>query len=242
MHDGLASAGDAGFARTLKELEELVRIPSVSAPDFDAAEVRRSAEAVADLLRDSGVSRVRLLEIEWAHPAVCSEVDGLAGTPTVLLYAHHDVQPPGPAEECDSAPFEATERDSRLRGRGAADDKAGGVLHAAAIRAFDGAIPVGLKLFIEGEEDVSSTKVDAFIHGYGDLLAADVVVIASKSHVGIDHLNRISESFTLSAAEADASTDYTDLRIKFDITFDAGISGDRNARVTWAELEVPWAP
>ncbi|MCZ6460975.1 MAG: hypothetical protein O6705_01915 [Actinobacteria bacterium] len=68
------------------------------------------------------------------------------------------------------------------------------------------------------------------------------MVIASKSHVGIDHLNRISDSFTLSAAEADAITDYADLRIKFDITFNAGISEDRNARMTWAELEVPWAP
>jgi acetylornithine deacetylase/succinyl-diaminopimelate desuccinylase-like protein len=101
VHDDLASAVDADFARTRKELEDLVRIPSVSAPDFDAAQVRRSAEAVADLLRDSGVSRVRLLEIEGAHPAVYGEVEGPAGTPTVLLYAHHDVQPPGPAEEWD---------------------------------------------------------------------------------------------------------------------------------------------
>ncbi len=138
MHDDLASAVDAGFARTRKELEELVRIPSVSAPDFDAAEVRRSADAVADLLHDSGVSRVRLLEIEGAHPAVYGEVEGPAGTPTVLLYAHHDVQPPGPAEEWVSPPFEATERDGRLCGRGTAEDKAGVVLHAAAIRAFDG--------------------------------------------------------------------------------------------------------
>jgi len=118
VHDDLACAGDAGCARTLKELEELVRIPSVSAPDFDGAEVQRSAEAVADLLRDSGVSRVRPLEIEGAHPAVCGVVEGPAGTPTVLLYAHHDVQPPSPAEEWDSAPFEATERDSRLSGCG----------------------------------------------------------------------------------------------------------------------------
>jgi acetylornithine deacetylase/succinyl-diaminopimelate desuccinylase-like protein len=160
------------------------RIPSVSAPDFDAAEVQRSAEAVADLLRDSGVSRVRLLEIAGAHPTVYGVVEGPAGTPTVLVYAHHDFQPPGPAEEWDSAPFEATERDSRLSGRRAADDKAGVVLHAAAIRAFDGAVPVGLKLFIEGEEEVSSTNVDAFIHVDGDLLAADVVVSPSRVKSG----------------------------------------------------------
>ena len=104
------------------------------------------------------------------------------------------------------------------------------------------AVPVGVKLLIEGEEEAGSTNLDAFIDEYGDLLAADVVVIASKSHVGIDHLDWISDSFTLSAGEADAITDYTDLRIRFDITFDAGISGDLNARVTWAELEVPGAP
>jgi len=182
MHEDLASAVDADFARTRQELEDLVRIPSVSAPDFDAAEVLRSAEAVADLLRESGVSRVRLLEIEGAHPAVYGEVEGPAGAPTVLLYAHHDVQPPGPAEEWASAPFEATERDGRLYGRGVADDKAGVVLHAAAIRAFDGAVPVGLKLFIEGEEEVGSTNLDSFIDEYGDLLAADVVVIADSGN------------------------------------------------------------
>ncbi len=182
MHEDLASAVDADFARTRQELEELVRIPSVSAPDFDAAEVRRSAEAVADLLRDSGVSRVRLLEIEGAHPAVYGEVDGPAGAPTVLLYAHHDVQPPGPVEEWDSAPFETRERDGRLYGRGVADDKAGVVLHAAAIRAFEGVVPVGLKLFIEGEEEVGSTNLDAFIDEYGDMLAADVVVIADSGN------------------------------------------------------------
>jgi len=182
MHEDLASAVDADFARTRQDLEELVRIPSVSAPDFDAAQVRRSAEAVADLLRDSGVSRVRLLEIEGAHPAVYGEVEGPAGAPTVLLYAHHDVQPPGPTEEWASAPFEATERDGRLYGRGVADDKAGVVLHAAAIRAFDGAVPVGLKLFIEGEEEVGSMNLDGFIDEYGDLLAADVVVIADSGN------------------------------------------------------------
>ena len=82
--------------------------------------------------------------------------------------------------------------------------------------------------------DIGNATIDVTIE-----LRQGVTVIASKSHVGIDHLNWISDSFTLSGAEADSITDYTDLRIKLDITFDAGILGDRNARVTWAELEVP---
>ena len=235
MHDDLASAVDASNSRSWFGFPPF-RL-RISTPQRCGGRPTPSP-----LLHDSGVSKVRLLEIEGAHPAVYGEVEGPAGTPTVLPYAHHDVQPPGPAEEWVSPPFEATERDGRLYGRGAADDKAGMVLQAAAIRAFDGAVPVGIKLFIEGEEEAGSTNLDAFIDDYGDLLAADVLVIASKSHVGIDHLNWISDSFTLSAGEADAITDYTDLRIKFDITFDAGISGDLNARMTWAELEVPGAP
>ena len=183
MHDDLATAVDAGFARARKELEELVRIPSVSAPDFDAAAVRRSAEAVAELLRDSGVDGVRLLEIEGAHPAVYGEISGPAGAPTVLLYAHHDVQPPGPTEEWETDPFEPTKLAGRLYGRGSSDDKAGVILHAAAIRAFDGSVPVGVKLFIEGEEEVGSTNVDAFMDAYGDLLAADVFVIADSGNL-----------------------------------------------------------
>jgi acetylornithine deacetylase/succinyl-diaminopimelate desuccinylase-like protein len=182
MHDDLAAAVDADFARTRQELEHLVRIPSVSAPGFDAAEVRRSADAVAALLRSCGVSGVRLLEIDGAHPAVYGEVEGPPGAPTVLLYAHHDVQPPGPVEQWGSGPFEPVERDGRLYGRGAADDKAGVIVHAGAIRAFDGSIPVNVRLFIEGEEEVGSTHVDAFIEEYGDLLAADVVVIADSGN------------------------------------------------------------
>ena len=183
MHQDLATAVDGDFARARKELEQLVSIPSVSAPDFDGNEVRRSAAAVAELLRSSGVGEVRLLEIDGAHPAVYGEIAAPPGAPTVLLYAHHDVQPPGPAEEWDTDPFEPTERDGRLYGRGSSDDKAGVILHTAAIRAFEGSLPVGIKLFIEGEEEVGSTNVDAFMSEYGDLLAADVMVIADSGNL-----------------------------------------------------------
>jgi acetylornithine deacetylase/succinyl-diaminopimelate desuccinylase-like protein len=183
MYEDLAEAVEADFARARKELEQLVSIPSVSHPDFDPEPVRRSAAAVAQILSDAGVDDVRFLEIDGAHPAVYGTVTGPAGAPTVLLYAHHDVQPPGPAEEWASDPFAPVERDGRLYGRGAADDKAGVVLHAAVLRAFGASPPVNLKVFIEGEEEVGSSHLDEFIAAYADLLAADVVVIADSGNL-----------------------------------------------------------
>jgi len=122
-------------ARIRGELERLVRIPSVSFEGFDQATVRASAEATADILRAAGCPEVRLLELGGAAPAVFAHVPGPAGAPTVLLYAHHDVQPPGADELWETPPFEPAERDGRLFGRGTCDDKAGVVVHAAAIRA-----------------------------------------------------------------------------------------------------------
>jgi acetylornithine deacetylase/succinyl-diaminopimelate desuccinylase-like protein len=182
MHDDLTAAVDADFSRARKELEDLVRIPSVSATGFDPGEVRRSAEAVATMLGDSGYPEVRLLELDGTHPAVYASAPGPAGSPTVLLYAHHDVQPPGPAHEWDGDPFEPVERNGRLYGRGAADDKAGVVLHAAALRAFTANPPVNVKVFVEGEEEVGSTHVDAFMDEYRDLVRADAVVIADSGN------------------------------------------------------------
>ncbi len=163
-------------------LEDLVRIPSVSAPSYDPGAVRRSAEAVADLLRSVGCHDVRLLEIEGAHPAVYGEIPAPDGAPTVLLYAHHDVQPPGPAEEWRTGPFEPFTDGGRLYGRGASDDKAGIVMHLGALRAFEGRPPVGVKLLIEGEEEVGSAHLSEFLDTYHDLLAADVVVIGDAGN------------------------------------------------------------
>ena len=182
MYDDLTVAVRDGFPRARAELEELIRIPSVSAPGFDPSEVRNGALRIAELLEESGFSGVRLLEIEGAHPAVYAEIPAPDGAPTVLLYAHHDVQPPGPEEEWESAPFEPIIRDGRILGRGAADDKAGVVMHLAAVRAFGGDVPVGVKVFMEGEEEIASANLEAFLTTYRDLLEADVIVIGDAGN------------------------------------------------------------
>lgn len=174
----LTAAVDDHFEEMRAVLEDLIRIPSVSAPGYPAAEVRRSAEHVADLLRAEGASGVRLLELEGAHPAIYGEVPGPEGAPTVLLYAHHDVQPPGPADEWETSPFEPFERDGRLFGRGSSDDKSGVVMHLGTLRAFGGTPPATLKIFIEGEEEIGSAHLSDFLAEHAELLRADVIVIA----------------------------------------------------------------
>lgn len=178
MHDDLRQAVDR-LAPTLQEdLEALVRIPSVSAPGYEPGEVRRSADFAAGLLESAGCQSVRTLEIEGAHPAVFGEIPAPDDAPTVLLYAHHDVQPPGPPEEWEGEAFEPFVRDGRMYGRGTSDDKAGIIVHVGAIRAFGGKPPVGIKVLIEGEEEIGSAHLADFLDKYQELLAADVIVIA----------------------------------------------------------------
>jgi acetylornithine deacetylase/succinyl-diaminopimelate desuccinylase-like protein len=134
------------------------------------------------MLADSGLRSVQLLEVEGAHPAVYGEIPGPDGAPTVLLYAHHDVQPPGPADQWDAAPFEPFERNGRLFGRGAADDKAGIVLHLASIRALGDDLPVTIKVFIEGEEEIGSTHLVDFLNQYTELLSSDAIIIGDAGN------------------------------------------------------------
>lgn len=178
--DDLRSAVADAMPQATADLERLVRIPSIAFPDYDPAPVRSSAEATAEILQAAGYGGVRLIELPDGvdHPAVYGEVAGPPGAPTVLLYAHHDVQPEGPVDEWTSPPFEPQVRDGRLYGRGSSDDKCGIVLHAVAKRAFGARPPVTVKVIVEGEEEAGTEHLPFLIEGHRDLLAADVLCIA----------------------------------------------------------------
>ena len=165
--------------RVVEELKTLVRIPSIAFPGYDDKPVRASAEATADILEGAGFGGVRLIELPGVdHPAVFGEVAGPAGAPTLLLYAHHDVQPEGPLEQWTTPPFEPEVRDGRMYGRGTSDDKCGVVIHAAALRAWGGAPPVTVKVLVEGEEEASAEHLPFLIEGHKELLRADVIGVA----------------------------------------------------------------
>ena len=170
------------------DLERLVRIPGIAFEGFDHSHVERSAEAVAELLRGCGLE-TRIVR-RGGQPAVVGTRAAPPGAPTVLLYAHHDVQPAGDPALWTGDPFEPQERDGRLYGRGAADDKAGVMAHVAALRAFADRLPVGVVVFVEGEEEYGSDSLDALLEEHRDELRSDVIVIADSGNwdVGVPGL------------------------------------------------------
>lgn len=187
----ILAAVDAGFARAVEDLKALVRIPSVSWDAYDPARVRESAEAVAALAEGTGVfERVSIERApigdsdELGQPAVLATRAARSGKPSILLYAHHDVQPWGDEALWRTPPFEPTELDGRLYGRGASDDKAGVITHIAAVRALAEVLDpeVGLALFIEGEEEHGSRSFKRFLELHADALRADVIVVADSDN------------------------------------------------------------
>jgi acetylornithine deacetylase/succinyl-diaminopimelate desuccinylase-like protein len=168
------------------DLEHLVRIPSVSADPDAAPYLARSAHDVASLLASAGLAGVNILTVPGGQPAVLGRRAAPPGAPTVLLYAHHDVQPPGDPAAWDSDPFQPAERDGRLYGRGAADDKAGIAVHLAALRAFGDELPVGVIVLVEGEEEIGSPTLEPFLDSYAGRLGADVVVFTDAANWAAD--------------------------------------------------------
>lgn len=189
----ITEAVEAGLPSAIADLSRLVRIPSVAWEGFDFSHVEASAEAVRTLFEDTGV--FEMIEIRRApqndgeapgQPAVLATRAARNGRPTILLYAHHDVQPPGNDDDWDSLPYEPTVRGDRLYGRGSADDKAGVMSHVAAIRALVEAVgadfDLGLVVFIEGEEEFGSRSFLNFLRENKTELQSDVIVVADSGN------------------------------------------------------------
>ena len=180
------------FPQSLNELKDLVRIPSVSWSSFDPEQVARSAQAVSELIagtnlfEDVFILRSKKSDSDdLGQPAVVARRNPAPGMPTVLLYAHHDVQPPGDLTVWESTPFEPVERAGRLYGRGAADDKAGIMAHVTALRLLPELVEnvdLGIVVFIEGEEEFGSPSFENFLTDHREILASDVIVVADSGN------------------------------------------------------------
>lgn len=178
----VSAAVDAVLPGVLADLASFVAIPSVSALPDHAADVRASADWVVEQVRALGCDDVRVVAEPGGQPAVIARFPAPEGAPTVCLYAHHDVQPTGEVALWTGAPFAVREAGGRLFGRGVADDKAGVMVHLAALRAFEGRPPVGVTLFVEGEEEIGSPTLSATLAAQRDLLTADAYVIADSGN------------------------------------------------------------
>ena len=167
------------------DLARLVAIPSVSATSYPPethAALLEARDAVVELLEGAGVENIRSLDLPDTAPVVLGEIPAPEGAPTVLLYGHYDIVPAGDEEKWESPPFELTERDGALFGRGSTDTKSNIVAHVGALRAWEGGPPVGIKIVIEGQEEVGSALND-YPATHPDLFRADAMLIADMGSV-----------------------------------------------------------
>lgn len=184
MSEELRIAVERIFPGVQADLESLVRVPSVSADPGRAPDLRACAERVRELLDGAGLE-AEMLEVPDSPPVVLATRTAAPGAPTVLLYAHYDVQPTGDLDGWTTPPFEPTERQGRLHGRGASDDKSGIAIHLGALRALatlGEPAGIGITVLVEGEEELGSPHAAALLDAYGDRLTADAFVIADSEH------------------------------------------------------------
>jgi acetylornithine deacetylase/succinyl-diaminopimelate desuccinylase-like protein len=166
----------------INDLRELITVPSVAFPGYASEPVLKMAAATADLLRRYGLSDARLLEIPGGYPAVTGTIPAPPGAPTVLLYAHYDVQPARREDGWETDPWTPIIKEGRLYGRGAADNKSGIVSIAASIRALAGRYPVGIRVIIEGEEETAS-HLEAFVKSHPELFRCNVFIITDMGKI-----------------------------------------------------------
>nr|MBA3450922.1 M20/M25/M40 family metallo-hydrolase [Chloroflexia bacterium] len=174
--DTVRTLTEGMMAQVTEDLAALVRIPSCAFPGFPAEPVLQTAEAVVALLERYGVPGARLLDVPGGYPAVYAEIPGPLGAPTILLYAHYDIQPAPMEQGWDMEPFEPVLQDGRIYGRGASDDKSGVMIIAAALRLFGGEPPVGVRVLIEGEEETGS-NLETLIAANPNLVQCDAFII-----------------------------------------------------------------
>jgi acetylornithine deacetylase/succinyl-diaminopimelate desuccinylase-like protein len=186
--EALISYASEHRERQLEELKEWLRIPSVSALSAHKPDIIRAAEWAADKLRSAGMENVEVMAT-GGHPIVYGDWMHAEGKPTVLVYGHYDVQPPDPIDLWHSPPFEPVVRDGKLYARGATDDKAQLFLHVKVVEAFlqtNGELPVNLKFCMEGEEEIASPNMGAFVESNKEKLKADVILISDNPMLGKD--------------------------------------------------------
>ncbi|MGW7591184.1 M20/M25/M40 family metallo-hydrolase [Streptomyces rubiginosohelvolus] len=194
--------------RAREELAELVAFQSVADPAvFPKSECEGAAHWVADALRAEGFTDVALLNTPDGTQSVYGYLPGPAGAPTVLLYAHYDVQPPLDESAWISPPFELTERDGRWYGRGAADCKGGFIMHLLALRALkaDGGVPVSVKVIAEGSEEQGTGGLERYAEAHPELLRADTIVIGDTGNfrVGLPTVTATLRGMTMLRVQLD---------------------------------------
>ncbi|MEV8007758.1 dipeptidase [Streptomyces parvus] len=194
--------------RAREELAELVAFQSVADPAvFPRSECEGAANWVADALRAEGFTDVALLDTPDGTQSVYGYLPGPAGAPTVLLYAHYDVQPPLDESAWISPPFELTERDGRWYGRGAADCKGGLIMHLLALRALkaDGGVPVSVKVIAEGSEEQGTGGLERYAEAHPELLRADTIVIGDTGNfrVGLPTVTATLRGMTMLRVQLD---------------------------------------
>ena len=196
----------------VSRLKALIRLPSVSTDPGYEPGMQGARDYLLAWFREIGLHDVRLLD-GGGHPAVYGAWTGAPGRPTLLIYGHYDVQPPDPVDGWASPPFEPTERDGCLFGRGASDDKGSSAIAIAAVEALltqTGRCPVNVKLFLEGEEEVGSPSLPAIVERYGDLLRADAMLSADGGRasrtiptINVGARGNCGFEFTLRTADKD---------------------------------------
>jgi acetylornithine deacetylase/succinyl-diaminopimelate desuccinylase-like protein len=174
--------------RITEGLARLVAIPSISTDGEHQAQIDQSATLTCEQMRQAGLQNVEVLRSGQSNPYAYGEWLGAPGKPTVFLYAHHDVQPINFVEDWQSEPWKLTERDGRLYGRGAADDKGAISAQLGAIAGFlktADHLPVNVKMLVEGEEEIGSRNLQTFFHQYEDKIRSDVIVVCDTENIDI---------------------------------------------------------